>query len=137
MNASSQFSPAMQKAMDAIIAQSFLTAAKLRQQDRTARRARVNEFSRRDGYWPLIAWLTKGLDHRDRLAWSISEAMAMLRKEITFQNAKRRNAHWSFNPGRLADAKSRLIVARYFNAFGREIWSVDASDEADTRPRAA
>ena len=133
MTASSQFSPAMQKAMDAIISQSFVTGARLRQQARTARRTKVNEFSRRGGYWPLIAWLSKDMNRTTRLIWSIDDASVLLRKEIAFQQAKRRNEHWSFNPGRLEDAKSRLIIARYFNAFGREIWSVDASDEADKR----
>lgn len=101
---------------------------------RTERRRMVHSFaSDRDGYWRLIHWLAAPV--RDGgLPWTIAEVMARLEKEIASQKARRDHRmwndtapHWSYDPGKLADCRKRLIVARYFNRFSQNVWAVEVA----------
>jgi hypothetical protein len=101
---------------------------------RTERRALVNDFaSDRDGYWRLIHWLSAPV-RGCALPWTIQEVMSLLEKEIAGQNASRDHRmwddvtpHWSYNPGKLADCRKRLIVARYFNRYSQSVWAVEVA----------
>lgn len=103
-------------------------------QQRTERRKMVTSFAQdRDGYWRLIHWLSAPV-RGCALPWTIAEVMARLAKEVEGQKARRDHRmwddvtpHWSYDPGKLADCRKRLIVARYFNRYSQQIWAREAA----------
>lgn len=93
---------------------------------RTARRKTIRRLER-EGYWSVLGWLAAYPAHGRLL--SLDEAIAMCEREIVRARLAHERGHWSAHDKMMLVPcwRDKLIVARFFRRFSKDIWAREAA----------
>lgn len=71
---------------------------------------------------PRLFWDHSYFRHLAGSVLETDEAVTKLRKAISHEVAKCRNAHWSAKPSRVLELREAMVFARFFRRYGQRAW---------------